>query len=253
MRYRGYYFSDALGLYYLKSRFYDPEVGRFISADTVDYLAPKNINGLNLYAYCNNNPVMNVDPDGHFLLSVFLIVTGISALIGGISGGINAAMSGQSFWKGFVAGAIAGAIGGMLSFISLNPLVVTFFARAASSFAGSVLNDIFQTGSVNFEKWGSFAMDAVQDAVISTLYFYPVSQLASKLAPSTVGKLLPSFSKEAAEKLVSAVVTGPIDFGVDAFQTMVYNSALPQIVRSGMDNFFDFMRNYTIPKLLPVR
>ena len=192
---------------------------------------------------------MNVDPDGHFLISVFLIIVGISAL----SGGVSAAMSGQSFWKGFVAGAIAGALGGALGFILGSSLLATVIVRGVSSFAGNVFNDIFQTGSVNFEKWGSFAMDAVQDALISTLYVYPASQLASKLAPSTVGKLLPSFSKEAAEKLVGAVVTGPIDFGVDAFQTMVYNSALPQIVRSGMDNFFDFMRNYTIPKLLPVR
>ena len=64
-RYRGYYYSEELGLYYLKSRFYDSELGRFISPDTIDYLAPDTINGLNLYAYCKNNPVMNVDPSGH--------------------------------------------------------------------------------------------------------------------------------------------------------------------------------------------
>ena len=64
-RYRGYYYSEDLGLYYLKSRFYDSELGRFISPDTIDYLTPDTINGLNLYAYCNNNPVMNVDPSGH--------------------------------------------------------------------------------------------------------------------------------------------------------------------------------------------
>lgn len=253
IRYRGYYYDNARGLYYLTTRYYDPETGRFTSADDTSYLAPSTVNGLNLYAYCNNNPVMNVDPDGHFLLSVFLIVTGISALIGGISGGINAAMSGQSFWKGFFAGAIGGAVGGAIGFALGSSLLATVAARWVGSFVGNIANELFQTGSWNFEKWGSFAMDAVQDAVISTLYFYPVSQLANKLAPSTVGKLLPSFSKEAAEKLVSAVVTGPLDLGVDVFQTVVYNSTLPQIVRSGMDNFWDFMRNYTIPKLLPVR
>ena len=81
LRYRGYYYSDELGLYYLKSRFYDPEVGRFISADTVDYLAPDTINGLNLYAYCRNNPVMNVDPSGHSLTAV-LIALAVGAIIG---------------------------------------------------------------------------------------------------------------------------------------------------------------------------
>ena len=44
-RYRGYYYSTELGLYYLKSRFYDPEIGRFISADSLDYLDPHTVGG----------------------------------------------------------------------------------------------------------------------------------------------------------------------------------------------------------------
>ena len=63
-RYRGYYLDDETGLYYLNARYYDPEIGRFISADSIAYLAPESINGLNVYAYCGNNPVMNVDPTG---------------------------------------------------------------------------------------------------------------------------------------------------------------------------------------------
>ncbi len=64
IRYRGYYYDKETGLYYLKSRYYDPETGRFINIDDTDYLDPDTIGGINLYAYCNNNPVMNVDPDG---------------------------------------------------------------------------------------------------------------------------------------------------------------------------------------------
>ena len=46
------------GLYYLQSRYYDPETGRFVTIDDIAYLAPNTVNGLNLYAYCGNNPVM---------------------------------------------------------------------------------------------------------------------------------------------------------------------------------------------------
>ena len=46
------------GLYYLQTRYYDPEFGRFISPDSTKYLDPTTINGLNLYSYCLNNPVM---------------------------------------------------------------------------------------------------------------------------------------------------------------------------------------------------
>ncbi len=56
-RYRGYYYDVETGLYYLNSRYYDPRVGRFISSAEVSSLNPNSINGLNLYAYANNNPI----------------------------------------------------------------------------------------------------------------------------------------------------------------------------------------------------
>lgn len=54
-------------MYYLMTRYYDPKIGRFINADSLAYLAPETINGLNLYSYCNNNPIMHIDPMGTFL------------------------------------------------------------------------------------------------------------------------------------------------------------------------------------------
>ena len=64
-RYRSYYFDSEIGLYYLNARYYDPEIGRFISPDSIDYIAPNNINGLNLYIYCLNNPIRYVDKVAH--------------------------------------------------------------------------------------------------------------------------------------------------------------------------------------------
>lgn len=72
-RYRSYYYDTETGLYFLKSRYYDPELGRFITIDDVSYLDPDTINGLNLYAYCGNNPVDNVDPTGHNPILQFFI------------------------------------------------------------------------------------------------------------------------------------------------------------------------------------
>ncbi len=63
-RYRGYYYDTETGLYYLQTRYYDPELGRFISQDSIEYADYESVNGLNLYAYCGNNPVMYVDPSG---------------------------------------------------------------------------------------------------------------------------------------------------------------------------------------------
>lgn len=51
-------------MYYLKSRYYQPEICRFISADTTDVLEiQEDFDDLNLYTYCNNNPINWEDPD----------------------------------------------------------------------------------------------------------------------------------------------------------------------------------------------
>lgn len=63
--YKGYSYDVFTGLYYLQSRYYDPEVGRFINADDVDYLgASGKPISYNLFAYCENNPVNNSDAGG---------------------------------------------------------------------------------------------------------------------------------------------------------------------------------------------
>ena len=114
-RYRGYYYDIETGLYYLKTRYYDPEIGRFITIDDISYLAPDTINGLNLYAYCGNNPVMNVDPNGTFFLTTLLVGALIGGLIGGGFSAIVAGVQGKdfrgiagAFFGGFFTGAVLG-------------------------------------------------------------------------------------------------------------------------------------------------
>ncbi len=63
LRYRSYVFDDETGLYYLQSRYYDPEICRFINADT--YAATgQGLIGNNMFVYCLNNPANFVDRAG---------------------------------------------------------------------------------------------------------------------------------------------------------------------------------------------
>ena len=62
-RYRGYYYDDETGMYYLKTRYYNPEWGRFLNAD-ISLLSNLKNNIHNLYAYASNNPVVLTDKEG---------------------------------------------------------------------------------------------------------------------------------------------------------------------------------------------
>ncbi|MFZ2258134.1 MAG: RHS repeat-associated core domain-containing protein, partial [Clostridiaceae bacterium] len=63
-RYRGYRYDTETGLYYLQSRYYNPEIGRFINADNIENVDNINLLTSNLFAYCLNNPINMSDGDG---------------------------------------------------------------------------------------------------------------------------------------------------------------------------------------------
>lgn len=67
VRYRGYYYDTESGLYYLMSRYYDAQTGRFLNADTPEMLAYAGSSRLssNLYVYCDNNPCNRIDQNGY--------------------------------------------------------------------------------------------------------------------------------------------------------------------------------------------
>ncbi len=83
LRYRGYYYDTETGCYYLQSRYYNPEWGRFLSPDSFSYIDNSTQLGCNAYIYCANNPVMYIDP------------TGTSALGGALLGGALALSIGE--------------------------------------------------------------------------------------------------------------------------------------------------------------
>ncbi len=74
--YRGYCYDYDIELYYLQSRYYSAEIGRFINTDDtqIAIATQGNVLGANLFAYCNNNPVMNVDYTGYLTITLAFVV-----------------------------------------------------------------------------------------------------------------------------------------------------------------------------------
>ena len=84
-RYRGYVYDEETGFYYLQSRYYNPEVGRFISSDVL-LSTGQGVLGHNAYAYCLNNPVNREDSNGNWSMPNWLKVTiGAVALVGAVA------------------------------------------------------------------------------------------------------------------------------------------------------------------------
>jgi len=69
--------AEPNGFYYMRARYYDPEVGRFVSEDPIGFEG----GDVNLYAYVGGNPVMFVDPEG--LLNLRRVLSGTAMAVGG--------------------------------------------------------------------------------------------------------------------------------------------------------------------------
>mgnify|MGYP002798752151 FL=1 len=169
IRYRGYYFDVETNLYYLNSRYYDPEVGRFISLDAVDYLAPDSIHGLNLFAYCFNNPIMYADPSGHIVIGAMLLtglIMGLSMVVfQGVSDLTIYAQTGNwdhVVWQDYVGNFIGGFVGGALSVVLTSGLATSLVATGISRLVSMKLQNA--TGNANYSTW-----DIVKDVGLSML------------------------------------------------------------------------------------
>jgi len=118
-RYREYFWDEEIRLYYLNTRYYDPEVGRFLNPDNISVIKAGEIgyNDKNLYAYCDNNPIMRADEEGEFWN--YLLGAGIGTLISAGYEIISQAINNGGFkdinWKKVGVAALSGAIGGTLA------------------------------------------------------------------------------------------------------------------------------------------
>ncbi len=193
-RYRSYYYDEETNLYYLNSRYYDPEIGRFINADDITTLDITQIaiNGLNLYAYCLNNPVNETDEGGYFLswLLALLITAAVFAVANTavqlVTDVVNYAITGSwdSGWEDYVGAFIGGFAGGITFFISGYNLGLAFGVMSGiETFSTSLLTNA--TGKTNSsfgyilaESLGSFAISSILGALFG----------GTKIAGITIGK-----------------------------------------------------------------
>lgn len=180
-RYRSYYLDTETGFYFLKTRYYDPEIGRFMTIDDLSYLDPETINGLNLYAYCFNNPVMLTDRYGctawwEWLIAGVIVASLIvgsvftggllgAAMIGaaigaGISLGSQALFTGQLNWGQFALDIGVGAITGLLGVSGISQ-IGSMFAGAGISGAANIASQLLGGASFSGINWLRFGISVI--------------------------------------------------------------------------------------------
>lgn len=155
LRYRSYVYDEETELYYLQSRYYNPEICRFINADNYPTTG-QGLTGNNMFAYCGNNPVSRKDAGGEFWNVVVGAVIG--AVVNTVVSYAAAKMAGEEFsladaGVAFASGAITGAVAAT-GLGAIGQAVV----GGAVGFGGSVLNNVLEGEDIS---WKSAAINGV--------------------------------------------------------------------------------------------
>lgn len=140
-RYKGYYCDLESGLYYCNTRYYDSTLCVWLTPDSVEYIDPEAVNGLNLYCYCAQNPVMHMDPNGcawwHWLIAAAVVVALAIAVVYTAGGALAA------------YGAIMAAMYGVASSSMVVTVLSYAFVGASLAFAGAVFTALSNSSSIS--------------------------------------------------------------------------------------------------------
>ena len=220
IRYKSYYYDTESNMYYLNNRYYNPLICRFITPDEYEYIDINNSLSYNIYAYCNNNPVMYSDGDGHLaILSALLIGAGIGSLFGGLTAGLTGAINGDTglqllgdiFGGALVGGALglatcAGGLAGLGAFSGWSLVGAIGGTTALSLGAGvaqSAINQYSHTGEI---KLGDAFIDGGITAFQSLVSF----GLGAAMSSSGMWKSLGQKSYSNSIKLFADVSTNKV-------------------------------------------
>ena len=207
LRYRGYYYDSETGFYYLQSRYYDPEIGRFINADSYASTDATGLLSTNMFAYCENDPVNKSDPTGE--VAPILVAMAGGALVGiaeqFMTDVIYAMVTGQPLDACFssVGTYVSSAAGGAMSVLpgggvmrAFSELVLTTTIQTSIDAAlapqkyeettpySEAIENAFTTGA---SKWGDKTASNVADKMFKSAA--KQGKVGSKVTKAAAGAL----------------------------------------------------------------
>lgn len=214
----------AFIIWFLATGYYHPEWCRFLNADSIEYLEHGSVNGLNLFAYCSNNPVNMVDPSGHFAISTLTIGLIIGALIStGTAYAIDVVNNFEDGfdwsdfntiednWKKYLLAGIGGAVAGAFGAVG----------NAGLSFLGSFMGNMIERAytftsaeNVGYAIWTSLLSGALAGGFtaignkITKAYFNKTLSNASKGVQKQMGQFLKHMKKLPTKDTATQLIKG---------------------------------------------
>ena len=160
LRYRGYYYDSETGFYYLQSRYYDPEIGRFINADSYASTDATGLLSTNMFAYCENDPVNRSDPSGELWAQFAVGIA--SQYLGDVLGNIASGKTGWDILK--PTSSIGEYIASGVSMMIPGGKLISSFTRSIISTTITESEKYIKTGNVDSKSAViSFGMNLMCD------------------------------------------------------------------------------------------
>ena len=226
-RYRGYVYDEETGLYYLRSRFYSPQLTRFLNPDAIVGVIGS-ILQQNLFLYASNMPTIFGDANGRFLCTL------IGAVTGAISGLVTAIRTDDDILACVVAGAAEGAITGMTLDLAATgvgvPLMTVMTMGGIGAATGEIVYQSIKYGGI--VSYGDIAIEGVMGVLTEPITFEIGTRMGRKFKAFSdfsdtlykrARELAAEGFEEAADKLFRATVKAGKDY-------YLYTSALKPIL-----------------------
>lgn len=188
--------DDGNGLYFMRSRFYEPRLMRFISRDGMVLGMVTDTQSLNRYAYVLNNPIHAVDPSGQWFGIDDLIMTIGGAIVGVVAQVVSDVISGSwSGWETYVGAAVGGAVWGE-TMLYAGPVA----AGAASAAVGNALTQGLEIATGKRERFDVVEFGIETSVGAATGFIPGGGKVAGKTASRGASEMLKYIGKSWASR-----------------------------------------------------
>lgn len=213
-KYKGYYYDQESGMYYCKSRYYVPDWCRWLNADNPENIKIGNVVDTNLFAYCNNQPLIYFDENGNIPKWLKKTLIAATIVVGTVA--FVAAIVASSGTVGALAGTAAAAIGisstAVGTTVSIATTATYVVATGVAIFSASDLVEVVTETCNPIRDW---VMGGNQEVYDITHSIFDVLGSVAVVAGSFGPKILPNIAKKGGNPVISKGKT--VGYKIDFF------------------------------------